>query len=191
MFDPVFIKSAARPRDFPPDTGVEVAVVGRSNSGKSSAINAMTGRRKLARVSKTPGRTQQINFFSLAPEQRLVDLPGYGFARVPRPLQERWRTLIEAYFAERRSLAGLVVTIDARRGLKDLDRRMVAWAGELGIPVLLLLTKADKLSRKASIEQREQVRREAPQADIELFSAVKLTGVPEARRRLEVWLGMV
>lgn len=188
MFDPVFVKSAARAGDFPPDTGIEVAVVGRSNSGKSSAINAMMGRRKLARVSKTPGRTQQINFFSVACERRLVDLPGYGFARVPRATQARWRGLIEAYFQARRSLAGLIVTVDARRGLSDLDRRMIAWAEVLEIPVLLLLTKADKLSRKAATEQRDRVRREASEAAVALFSAHEPIGVDEARAQLAAWL---
>jgi len=188
VFDPVFVKSASRPGDFPADIGLEVAVVGRSNSGKSSAINAMTGRRKLARVSKTPGRTQQINFFSVAPEKRIVDLPGYGFARVPPGTREQWRVLIEAYFQGRRSLAGLIVTIDVRRGLKDLDRQMIGFARAFEVPTLLLLTKSDKLSRKGGIEERDRVSREVPEVEVALFSAPKLAGVDEARARLERWL---
>ncbi len=186
-----FLTSASGPEGFVPDRGREVAVVGRSNSGKSSAINAIVERRGLARVSKTPGRTQLVNFFGLADELRLVDLPGYGFARVPDAVRERWRALVEAYFAERRSLAGLFVTVDARRGLVELDFTMLEWAGALGVGTVLLLTKADKLGRGAAAAQHRAVAEAAPPgAHVILFSAVKRTGVDAARAQLESWLGL-
>lgn len=186
-----FIKSAAEPRGFPPDDAAEVAFVGRSNSGKSSAINAVTGVRKLARVSKTPGRTQLINFFDLAPGRRLVDLPGYGFARVPAEVRGRWRGLLEAYFAGRRGLRGVVVTVDIRRGLKELDEAMIEWAAALRLPVLLLLTKADKLGRGAAAKRRLEVEKTAaaihPEIAAIVFSALTAQGVDEARAALEAW----
>ena len=187
--NPRFIKSAAAKADLPPDTGREVAVVGRSNSGKSSAINRIVGARKLARVSKTPGRTQLINFFELAPERRLVDLPGYGFARVPAATQARWQTLIEAYFADRQSLAGLIITIDIRRGFRDLDFAAMEWAAMLGVPLLLLLAKADKLSRGAGLKQLQAMTATAPtDAALTLFSAISGEGVDRAREQLLAWL---
>ena len=131
----VFIKSAARPADFPPDTGREVAFVGRSNSGKSTAVNVITGARKLARVSKTPGRTQLLNFFSFGEERRLVDLPGYGFARVAPDVQALWRRSLEAYLSTRTSLAGLVVTMDIRRGMTPLDDTLLRWLEPRDLPV--------------------------------------------------------
>jgi GTP-binding protein len=145
--------------------------------------------RKLARVSKTPGRTQLINFFGVAPGRRFVDLPGYGFARVPADVQRKWQMLVEAYFEERRSLVGLMITVDIRRGLMELDQTMLAWAGRLEIPTLLLLTKADKLSRSAALAQQRLVDAGCA-AGIEcvLFSALTLQGTEEARRQLEVWL---
>ena len=187
MFSPVFIKSAAHPRDFPLDRGLEVALVGRSNSGKSTALNCLVGTRKLARVSKTPGRTQLINFFAVGDERRLVDLPGYGFARVPRATQARWAGLIENYLGTRESLAGLFLTVDVRRGLMEPDRRMLEGARERGIPLTLLVTKADKLSRPAAEQGRATVERAAGVATI-LFSALTKQGADEARARLEEWL---
>jgi GTP-binding protein len=186
-----FLKSAARPADFPPDRGAEVAVVGRSNSGKSSAINRIVGIRKLARVSKTPGRTQLINFFEIAPERRLVDLPGYGFARVPDSTRAKWQSLIEAYFEERRSLRGLIVTVDIRRGFMEPDRRMIDWAASLGVEVLALLSKADKLSRGAGLSQQRAMAAEAREGvEVALFSATSGLGVDTARRKLQAWLGL-
>lgn len=184
-----FLKSAAKPRDFPPDTGSEVAVVGRSNSGKSSAINAMLGRTRLARVSKTPGRTQLINFFEVGDNRRVVDLPGYGFARVAESVRERWQELIAAYFETRASLRGLIVTIDIRRGLMPLDANMIEWAQALDIPVLLLATKADKLARASAEAERRALERAVPEGiGILVFSAPKRLGVEEARRQLASWL---
>jgi GTP-binding protein len=185
-----FIKSARDTGGFPEDSGAEVAVVGRSNSGKSSAINRIVGRTRLARVSKTPGRTQMINFFDLGPGWRLVDLPGYGFARVPETERHAWRGLIEAYLEGRRSLKGLFVTVDIRRGLKDRDRAMVDWARALKLPIMVLLTKADKLSRGAAARRRLELVRELGEADVvTLFSAVDGTGLDAARAQLNDWLG--
>jgi GTP-binding protein len=185
-----FIKSATRRREFPPDSGREVAFAGRSNSGKSSAINAILGTRKLARTSKTPGRTQLINFFAVGPERRVVDLPGYGFARVPPDVQRSWQRMLEEYFQSRRSLAGVLITADIRRGLTELDRDMLGWALPLGVPVGLLLTKADKLSRGAAIAQRRAIAAETGDevASLTLFSALKGQGVPEAQDLLKAWL---
>lgn len=185
-----FLISAASPEGFPDDAGAEVAFVGRSNSGKSSAINRITGRTNLARVSKTPGRTRLINFFELAEGSRLVDLPGYGFARVPDRVREDWRTLIDGYFSRRRSVEGLMLTADIRRGLKDSDETMLAMAAELGIPVAILLTKSDKLSRGQAATQTLEVRKAAGDAAVIPFSALKGAGVEEARRQLLEWLGL-
>jgi GTP-binding protein len=185
---PTFLKSAAAARDFPPDTGREVAVVGRSNSGKSSAINAILDAR-LARVSKTPGRTQLINFFSLGVGRRLVDLPGYGYARVGPDVRRRWQQLLTDYFETRRSLAGLMLTIDVRRGLVDLDRTMLAWLADLGIPAVLLVTKADKLSRGAAQAALANIGRTSPaHVSARLFSAIDRRGVEIARAQLTAWL---
>jgi GTP-binding protein len=189
--NPTFITSAAAADGFPEDTGREVAVVGRSNSGKSSAINRIVGRSKLARVSKTPGRTQLINFFELGPARRLVDLPGYGFARVPERVRQQWRALVDSYFSSRRSLAGLLITVDVRRGLKELDLSMLRWADQLGLDAMVLLTKSDKLSRGAGANQRLAVSRQLPPgADVALFSALDGTGVDAGRARLGAWLGL-
>jgi GTP-binding protein len=185
-----FLTSAAAARGFPEDRGAEVAFVGRSNSGKSSAINAITGRTGLARVSKTPGRTQLVNFFDLGPEQRLVDLPGYGFARVPDRVREEWRRLIDAYFAARRSIAGLFVTVDIRRGLRESDELVLAMASDLRVPVAILLTKSDKLSRGRSEALRLEIQGAlAESAVVMRFSALDRTGVDAARDQLQVWLG--
>jgi GTP-binding protein len=185
-----FIKSAAAPDGFPEDTGSEVAVVGRSNSGKSSAINRVVGSGKIARVSKTPGRTQLINFFALGEGRRLVDLPGYGFARVPEAVRRQWQVLIDAYFRDRRSLAGLLLTVDIRRGLLDGDRAMLDWAAALHIPVMILLTKADKLSRGAAAGRRLEIAAElGGDVGITEFSALDGRGVDAVRDRIEQWLG--
>src|SRR5688572_24675194 len=164
----VFIKSAANPHDFPADTGCEVAFVGRSNSGKSTAVNLVTGARKLARVSKTPGRTQLLNFFAFGEGRRLVDLPGYGFARVAPDVQARWRRSLETYLRERESLAGLVVTMDIRRGVTLLDDTLLRWLEPRELPVAILLTKADKLSRGAAMAQERKLA-------VELGPTVRLT----------------
>ena len=187
----VFIKSAARPADFPPDTGREVAFVGRSNSGKSTAVNVITGARKLARVSKTPGRTQLLNFFSFGEERRLVDLPGYGFARVAPDVQALWRRSLEAYLSTRASLAGLVVTMDIRRGMTPLDDTLLRWLEPRDLPVAVLLTKADKLSRSAGLAQERALQKTVGAAvKLTRFSALTGDGVPQAQAWIEAWLSV-
>ena len=186
---PIFLKSAAAPADFPTDDGREVAFVGRSNSGKSTALNSIAGTRKLARVSKTPGRTQLINFFEIAAQRRLVDLPGYGFARVAPQIRERWRALVEAYLTSRRSLVGVMVTIDIRRGITQLDDELLHWLDPLGLRVALLLTKADKLSRAAGLtREREIAQRVGAGLEVTRFSALTRDGVTDARAWLDAWL---
>lgn len=187
--DARFLTSANRARQFVPDEGVEVAVAGRSNAGKSSAINVIVGRRGFARVSKTPGRTRLVNFFALAAGRRLVDLPGYGYARVAAATQEHWGALIQSYFETRRSLAGLLLVVDARRGLGEFDQRMLALAESVASPVHVLLTKADKLKRGQAARALSEARQLlGDAASAQLFSALKATGVDEARERLAALL---
>ena len=187
----VFIKSAARPADFPPDTGREVAFVGRSNSGKSTAVNVVTGARKLARVSKTPGRTQLLNFFSFGEDRRLVDLPGYGFARVAPGVQALWRKSLEAYLSTRASLKGLIVTMDIRRGMTPLDETLLRWLEPRELPVAVLLTKADKLSRGAGLTQERALEKTVGAAvKVTRFSALTGEGVREAQAWIEAWLSV-
>ena len=185
-----FILSAAKLGQCPADVGVEVAFAGRSNAGKSSAINAICDHNKLARASKTPGRTQQINFFALAEDKRLVDLPGYGFARVPLEIRQQWTRLVENYLGKRRSLAGIVLLMDVRHPLKDQDRDLIGRTAGLGIPLLVLLTKADKLSRGPGKSTLLAVRRElasVPSTTVQLFSALSGEGIDEARAVLDRW----
>jgi GTP-binding protein len=184
-----FITSANDPAGFCPDAGIEVAFAGRSNGGKSSAINAIVHRRDLARTSKTPGRTQLVNFFELRPGARLVDLPGYGYARVPPKLRDHWRGLMEAYFSQRRSLGGLFAIMDARRPLAETDWQMIGYARSRGMPVHLLLSKCDKLSRNEARETVKRVRADVgADATAQLFSAVTGEGVEAARKQLEAML---
>ncbi len=184
-----FMLGAWQPGQFPEDVGTEVALVGRSNSGKSSALNTLMGRRGLARISKTPGLTQQINFFEIEPSRRLVDLPGYGFAKVPARIQEHWRELMTRYFAARQSLAGIGVIMDARRPLKDLDWQMLEWAKARDIPAHLIITKADKLNRDEGLRTLKQVQAEAGGiVTAQLFSSITKAGVDEARAWLNAML---
>jgi len=190
-----FILGAAHPKQFPADSGWEVAIAGRSNAGKSSAINIITGVRGLARVSKTPGRTREINFFHVDPLRRLVDLPGYGYARVPVPVRQAWQRLIENYFADRRCLRGVVVVMDCRHPLTDFDQQMLLWCGHARLPVHVLLTKADKLSRGAAAAVLHKVRGrlvqeygETVSVTVQLFSSLKRTGVAEAQQILAKWM---
>lgn len=187
-----YMTSASQPRQCPPDEGWEVAFAGRSNAGKSSAINSLTGNSKLARTSKTPGRTQLLNFFSLSEEQRLVDLPGYGFAKVPEKVKLEWTRLIEQYLQERRSLRGLILMMDVRHPLQPFDRMMIEWALAAHMPVHILLTKADKLKKGPAKNSLMKVRGElAAHAELvsaQLFSALKHTGLDELRSVLNAWL---
>jgi GTP-binding protein len=187
--DARFILSADAPAHFPPDTGVEVAVAGRSNAGKSSAINVLVNRRQFARTSKTPGRTRLVNFFSLREGQRLVDLPGYGFARVPDEQRDHWGELLQQYFEDRRSLSGLMLVLDVRRQLTDFDRQMLEFAAYVELPAHILLTKVDKLKRGQASRALLEVRQEAgPAATAQLFSATSRQGLDEAREVLERFL---
>jgi GTP-binding protein len=188
--DAHFIKSANAPQQFVPDSGAEVAVAGRSNAGKSSAINVIVNRRQFARTSKTPGRTQLVNFFSLSEGRRLVDLPGYGFARVTDSVRRHWDDLLTAYFQTRQSLRGLLLVVDIRRGLKDYDVQMMAFAEAVGLPIHILLTKADKLKRGQAAAAHLQVQREVEgRASVQQFSALRRFGEAEAREVLERLLG--
>jgi GTP-binding protein len=187
--DACFIKSANALDQFPPDDGREVAVAGRSNSGKSSAINVIVNRRQFARTSKTPGRTQLVNFFSLREGQRLVDLPGYGFARVANSMRRHWGELLSGYFEVRKSLGGLLLIVDIRRQLTDYDRQMMAFAEEVDLPIHILLTKADKLKRGQAASAVLAVRKElGDRATVQQFSALKKQGEAEARQVLESFL---
>ena len=178
-----FLVSAAAPAQFPPDVGAEVAFAGRSNAGKSSAINAITQRRGLARTSKTPGRTRLLNFFELAPERRLVDLPGYGYASGPQAERRSWPPLIDALH-ERASLKGLFLIVDARRGVTLGDEGLLEWVAP-GQRVHVLLSKADKLTRAdAARALRAAADELAGRATVQLFSATEGTGVGEAQEAL-------
>ena len=178
-----FLRAAARAADFPPPGPPEIAFAGRSNVGKSSAINAITGRKALARTSKTPGRTQTINFFTLGEEARLVDLPGYGYARVPHSMRDAWRALVADYL-QSASVACVVIVMDARHPLTPLDEQLLNWLGD--VPRLLLFSKADKLSRS---EQARLLATVKSRGDATLlFSSVTKQGVEEARDLLEQWL---
>ena len=184
-----FIKSANALNQFPPDVDIEVAVAGRSNAGKSSAINIIVNRRQFARTSKTPGRTQLVNFFSLGDGQRLVDLPGYGFAKVPDAMRHHWGELLSGYFEVRKSLSGLLLIVDMRRRLTDYDRAMLQFAGEVSLPVHVLLTKSDKLKKGPAATAVLEVRKELlGRATVQAFSATKRTGEDEARQKLVEFL---
>jgi GTP-binding protein len=184
--DASFLSSAHEFEQFPPDRGFEVAFAGRSNAGKSSAINVIVNRRQFARTSKTPGRTQLVNFFALRGAERLVDLPGYGYARVADSTREHWGRLLTRYFEERQSLQGLFLIVDARRLLGDYDRQMLAFAAAVSRPVEILLAKADKLKRGQASRALQQVRNEVGDGTgVLLFSAVTRQGVDEAREALD------
>ncbi|MBD9554562.1 ribosome biogenesis GTP-binding protein YihA/YsxC [Pantoea eucalypti] len=186
-----FVMSAPDIRHLPADTGIEVAFAGRSNAGKSSALNTLTNQKGLARTSKTPGRTQLINLFEVKEGKRLVDLPGYGYAEVPEEMKLKWQRALGEYLQKRQALKGLVILMDIRHPLKDLDRQMINWSVESGIPVLLLLTKADKLASGARKAQLNVVREAALEfvgdVQVELFSSLKKIGVDKVRQKLDSW----
>ncbi|GHC34490.1 ribosome biogenesis GTP-binding protein YihA/YsxC [Aidingimonas halophila] len=189
-----FLTSAPTLAQCPPDTGVEVAFAGRSNAGKSSAINALTGQKALARTSKTPGRTQLINFFTLQNEsdQRLVDLPGYGYAKVPEAVKQEWQHHLADYLHRRTSLQGLMLIMDVRHPLSEFDQMMLGWADDRDMPVHILLTKADKLKSGAAKQALQQVRDRLREwedlVSLQLFSALKRQGIDQARQQLDEWL---
>ena len=181
------VLSAAHQSHFPPDQGVEVAFAGRSNAGKSSAINALTGRRALARVSKTPGRTRLLNFFELKAGCRIVDLPGYGYAAASAAERATWAPMTTA-LALRESLRGLFLIIDSRRGVMDGDEGLIAWAAAASRPIHIQLTKIDKLKRAERAQALAAARTALNlRATVQEFSAVDGTGLEEARRQLERW----
>lgn len=183
--------SAYDPKELLPDTGAEVAFAGRSNSGKSSAINALTNRKRLAFVSKTPGRTQTINFFSLGNQRHLVDLPGYGYAAVPMKEKRHWGELISAYLQTRTALRGLVLIMDARHPFTDLDRQLLRWIAPAGIPAHVLLTKADKLTRReagATLLAAEAEAKNYLNCGVQLFSSAAGTGLSLAQKTIAAWL---
>ena len=188
----IFLKSAARVDQLPPDTGYEVAFAGRSNAGKSSALNCLTGIRQLARISKTPGRTQLINLFTVKDEtRRLVDLPGYGYAKVPLQVKRDWQENLAHYLDVRTSLRGLVLLMDIRHPLKELDRMMVNWAFDRQLPVHILLTKADKLSRGQAQSTVLLVRKHYELMHdlltVQAFSSLKRQGVDELIAVMNQW----
>ncbi|WMQ74101.1 MAG: putative GTP-binding protein EngB [Sodalis sp.] len=190
-----FVTSAPDIRHLPIDSGIEVAFAGRSNAGKSSALNALTNQKNLARTSKTPGRTQLINLFEVEPGIRLVDLPGYGYAEVPEELKRKWQRALGEYLQKRDSLKGLVVLMDIRHPMKDLDQQMVQWAVDANIPGLVLLTKADKLAssvRNARLSQvREAVLAFMGDVEIETFSSLKKQGVDKLQQKLDAWFSVI
>jgi len=188
---PTFIKGAYTLKQLPDDTGVEVAFAGRSNVGKSSILNTLAGVKSLARTSKTPGRTQEINFFDLGSDRRLVDLPGYGYAKVSEAKQRHWAETLGEYLLSRKSLAGLILLMDIRHPLKEYDLNMVHWCTSAELPVYVILNKADKLSRGKAGASLLDVKRklaEFPIEGIQLFSSLKRTGVDEALQQLCHWL---
>ena len=181
-----FLCSAHVAHQWPQDMGHEVAFAGRSNVGKSSAINAIAGQARLARTSKTPGRTQQIVFFEIDSRRRLVDLPGYGYAKVPPGLQRHWKKVVRHYLEDRNSLRGLILLGDIRRGLTDLDRQLLEWCAHKNLFVHLLLTKSDKLSRSAANQTLAQVQRDIRlnTVTVQLFSALRRVGIEESGEKV-------
>ncbi len=187
-----FLISAGKPGQFPGDNGVEVAFAGRSNAGKSSAINTLCGNKSLAKTSKTPGRTRLINFFSLDEHRRLVDLPGYGYAKVPEKMKQEWEQLMEAYLQQQNSLRGLVIIMDIRHPMKEFDWKMLDWCHYFNLPAHVLLTKADKLKRgpqhNCLLSVKKQLKESGSSATAQVFSALKQTGLDELVAKLDQWL---
>jgi GTP-binding protein len=194
LLNAVFFTTVARLADLPRESAFEVAFAGRSNAGKSSAINALAHHKRLAFVSKTPGRTQHINFFQVGEQRFLVDLPGYGFAKAPLAQQNTWQRLIGGYLMQRPQIAGLVLIMDIRHPFTALDEQMLQWYRTAGRPVLVLLSKADKLSRGARLatlaKARAWLAREAVDGLVLTFSSVSREGVDEAETCIRAWLDM-
>jgi GTP-binding protein len=178
-------------KHLPPESGIEIAFAGRSNAGKSSALNRLTRQKSLARTSKTPGRTQLINVFEIEEGKRLIDLPGYGFAKVPLAMKLKWQKSLGEYLQQRESLKGLVVLMDIRQPFKELDQQLIYWAIDAGIPVLALLTKADKLKQGARkttlLKMREEAKNFEGDVQVELFSSLKGIGVEMLEQKITAW----
>jgi len=189
-----FLKSSPSLKDTPTDMGKEIAFAGRSNAGKSSAINTLTRQNSLARTSKTPGRTQMLNFFEINEHQRFVDLPGYGYAKVPMEVKTKWHQLMEIYLTKRKSLCGIVLVMDVRHPLTDFDWQMVDWCQHAVLPLHILLTKADKLTFGAGKNTLLQIQRELKDIKIpvttQLFSALKKTGIDDVHKALDELFGI-
>ncbi len=187
-----FLLSAVEPDQLPADHGVEVAFAGRSNAGKSSALNTITDQKQLARVSKTPGRTQQINVFPLSESQRLIDLPGYGYAKAPAAMRAHWQRTLPLYLETRQSLRGLILIMDIRHPMGPLDQQMLAWCQAAQLAVHIVLSKADKLKRGAAGNTLQRVRPQAHEicknVSVQLFSSASRAGLNEARAQLDQWL---
>jgi GTP-binding protein len=184
-----FLTSASTLEQCPPDIGAEVAFCGRSNAGKSSAINALTHQKSLARTSKTPGRTQLINFFELSDTIRLVDLPGYGYAKVPVSVKDHWRRHLDDYLTARECLKGMVLLVDIRHPLKEFDQSMITWSVQSSLPLHILLTKADKLKRGGQQNALLGVRKALPEGvTVQVFSATKRQGLEALKETLSGWL---
>lgn len=187
-----YLLSAPTLAECPPDDAREVAFVGRSNAGKSSAINVLTGHTKLARTSKTPGRTQLLNYFEVEAGRYIVDLPGFGYAKVPLEMKEKWQRHLENYLQKRQSLQGIVLLMDIRHPFTDFDRMLIQWSIESELPLHVLLTKADKLSRGAArnalFAARRTLEAQGPLTSVQLFSALSKEGADELRAKLDGWL---
>ena len=186
-----FINSAPRLQDAPPDQGLEIAFAGRSNAGKSSAINTLVQQTALARVSKTPGRTQLLNFFQIDDKRKLVDLPGYGYAKVPEAIKRDWGKMMETYLSQRQALAGIVLVMDIRHPLTEFDWQMIEWCQHGNLRIHIILTKADKLKFGAAKNTLLQVQKELSHLEVgvtlQLFSALKKTGIDDIHRVLDDW----
>ena len=189
-----FISSAPHISNAPEDKGLEVAFAGRSNAGKSSAINTLTMQKSLARISKTPGRTQLLNFFEITDDKRFVDLPGYGYAKVPLEVKKKWHKMMENYLINRKTLCGIILVMDVRHPLTDFDWQLVEWCRHAGLPLHILLTKADKLKYGAAKNTLLAVRKELAETgipvSIQLFSALKKVGIEEIHELLDQWFNL-
>jgi GTP-binding protein len=186
-----FINSSPHLKDTPDDQGLEIAFAGRSNAGKSSAINTLTRQNSLARISKTPGRTQMLNFFAITEQQRFVDLPGYGYAKVPEAVKKQWHALMETYLSQRKSLCAIVLVMDIRHPLTEFDWQMINWCHHSGLPLHILLSKADKLTYGAAkntlLAVQKQLKEIPVPITLQLFSSLKKTGVDEVHQALDLF----
>lgn len=189
-----FLLSVAKLEQLPPDQGIEVAIVGRSNSGKSSVLNQLTQNKALARVSKTPGRTQHINLFGFDDNRRMADLPGYGYAKVPPAVKHHWEKTLDAYLRTRECLKGLILVMDIRHPLKDFDKQLLTWGSNCELPIHILLNKSDKLSSGAVKNTYFAVEKALSEFEnpisIQVFSAIKGIGVKEFKEVLNQWYGI-
>lgn len=186
-----FLLSASRLSEAPPDEGREIAFAGRSNAGKSSAINTLTGQKNLARISKTPGRTQLLNFFTIDEQRKFVDLPGYGYAKVPIAVKKQWQNMLENYLTKRRSLCGIVLVMDIRHPLTDFDQQMITWCEQAQLPLHILLTKADKMNygpaKNILLKVAKDIQGKNSRFTLQLFSALKNTGIDQIHEVLDRW----